>query len=255
MLRPSVPTPGETSLEALFDVGSLVRWLHLLSAVAFAGLALALDWFLGPMLLGPRGGALLPLMAPRLVGLLRLTGAVAWVTGMAYGLGWLARQDPEGTWHWLTATQRGQWIGIGGALATLAVFVAWFVLGPCWEQLAAAARERASDLERDRLEDTARAPQRDPLGHPARESGDRSAADAPDTSGWQRGAVLGARLTAALVLPLVFAMGAARHLGDTGASLPTSFATAAAVVTAGGLALGLLIGAFLNRLARRSSTD
>lgn len=208
-------------MEALFDVGSLVRWLHLLSAVAFAGLALALDWFLGPMLLGARGRPLLPLMAPRLVGLLRLTGAIAWVTGMAYGLGWLARQDPAGSWHWLTATQRGQWIGLGGALATLAVFVAWFVLGPCWEQLAAAARDPAED--------------------------------APETTGWQRGAILGARLTAALVLPLVFAMGAARHLGDTGASLPTSFATAAAVVSAGGLALGLLIGAWLHRLAQRSS--
>ncbi|RKY22473.1 MAG: hypothetical protein DRQ55_00820 [Planctomycetota bacterium] len=224
-LSPHPRPPPEALVESLLDAGTLVRWLHLVSAAAFVGLAAALDWVLGPALLGPRGRGLLGRVGPMLMLALRWTGATAWVTGMVYGLGWLARQDPAGPLSWLSSNQRGQWIALAAGLASVAVFLSWFLVSPCWEQLAAASAADAQGA---------------------------SQRAGPDPRRWRQGAALGARLTSALSLPLLFAMGAARHLGETGADPPASFGPAATLVVVGGLAAGLVLGSAANALARRS---
>jgi len=200
-------------VDALIDDGTLIRWLHVASAAAFTGLLLVVDWHLTPAALRARGEerkAVAALALPILASL-RWSGALAWVLGMTYALGFLARQDPEGTAHWLSTNTRGQWIALSFAYASIAVSVSWFVLAPLWEAL---ARGAVGDDDGDTLLATAA----------------RAA----------RGA--------SCVLPaLIFAMSAGKHLGETGGDLPTEFGLAGGAVTVGGIALGLILGAVFGR--------
>lgn len=199
------------------DAGALVRWLHLISAVVFGGLLAATDWVLGPVLLT---GAREPLrrVAAALLPALRWSGAVAWISGMTYALGWLARQHPDGAGRWLVDTDRGRWVALGGSAASVTVFLAWFALAPLWEQLSS---EGLDDGTRERLLTATRRC---------------------------------SRLAAALLLPVVFAMGAARHLGETGGPLPAEFGSVALVVLVGGTLAGALLSGAAAALARRAGS-
>lgn len=206
-------------MNALIDPGTLVRFLHVWSAATFAGLLFGLDWVLGPVLLADRTDPRVPRLAPIYLAALRWSGALAWGSGMTYALGWLARQDPQGAGRWFLHNQRGQWVTLAFGLASAAVFLAWFVAAPRWEQLARA-----------------------------------SGADAPHpfAGSWRRQAVVSTRLAAALGVPLLFAMGAARHLGESGGDLPTDMGDTALIVTGVGLALGLLLGQTAAAVTRRA---
>jgi uncharacterized membrane protein len=185
-----------------------LRWIHFLSGVTWIGLLWFFNWINGPFLNSLDAevrSKVVPQLMPRVLWWFRWGAAVTWISGVVYAYGVLARQDPEGTMHWMTEVQRGQWITMGFVYGSIMAFNVWFVIWPRQKKIISAVLK----------------------------------GEKPDPS-WPKVATNASRINTYLSIPLLFAMGAAKHLGELGGAMPTSFITAAAIVTAIGFAVAWL---------------
>jgi uncharacterized membrane protein len=197
-------------MEALLDVGMMIRWGHLSAGVCWIGLLWVLCWVDGPFLASldvDTRRKVLPRLLPKVHWFLRWGSAVTWVGGCWYGFGYLARQDPEGTLHWFTQVERGQWLGLGFLYGSLMVFNVWFIIWPRQQLLlrAMAAGEEPAALLR-----------------------------------WARASTWALRVNVYLSIPLLYTMSAGKHAGELGHDRGP-FLESAVLTTAVGVAIAAIL--------------
>jgi uncharacterized membrane protein len=186
----TAPGIGSNAVEVLQDHGMWLRWVHFLAGVIWIGLLWFFNWINGPF-----------------------TNSL----GVIYAYGVLAKQDPEGTMHWITETQRGNWITMGFVYGTIMAFNVWFVIWPRQKKIIGAIQR----------------------------------GEKPDPS-WPKVATNASRINTYLSLPLLFSMGAGKHMGELGTDLPTNFFVAAAIVTVIGFAVAWL---FIHKVGPTAGKD
>lgn len=208
-------------MEVLQDHGMLLRWLHFVAGVTWIGLLWFFNWVNGPFSasLEPEvRSKVIPQLMPRALWWFRWGAAFTWLSGVVYAM-LLAKSDPEatGVMDWFASTTRGNWIGMGFLYGTIMAFNVWVMIWPRQKKIISA---------------TIRGEKPDPA--------------------WGKVATTCSRMNTYLSVPLLFAMGAGKHLGEFGGDMPTSFLTAAAIVTVVGMAVAWF---FIHVLGPRVGKD
>lgn len=184
----------------LFDLGMVLRWAHFIAGITWIGLLWFYNYMNGAVMnsLEPdvRSKVLVQIM-PRTLWWFRWGAAFTWITGVWYAYGILARDDPEGTMHWMTEVTRGQWITMGFVYGSIMAFNVWFMIWPRQQKIISATIKGENP---------------------------------PEKAAWAKTATNCSRVNTYLSIPLLFAMGAASHLTTTG-----PFLVNAAVVTVLGM--------------------
>lgn len=199
-------------MEALLDHGMMLRWIHFIAGVTWIGLLWFYNWMNGPFTnsLEPDVRAkVIPQIMPRTLFWFRWGAAFTWLSGVIYAYGVLATQDPEGTMHWITETQRGQWITLGFVYGSIMAFNVWFMIWPRQKKIIAATIKGENP---------------------------------PEKAQWAKTATNCSRVNTYLSVPLLFAMGAGKHMGELGTDLPagSGIYVNMAVVTVVGMAFAWL---------------
>lgn len=197
-------------MEVLTDYGMLLRWIHFIAGITWIGLLWFFNYINGPFtnsLDADVRSKVIPQLMPRALWWFRWGAAFTWITGVIYAYGVLARTDPEGTMHWMTEVQRGQWITMGFVYGSIMAFNVWFVIWPRQQKIIRATIKGENP---------------------------------PEKAKWAKVATNASRINTYLSMPLLFSMGAARHLGELGGDMPTNFLLPAAIVTVVGFAIAWL---------------
>jgi len=199
-------------VDVFADHGMMLRWIHFIAGVTWIGLLWFYNWMNGPFsnALEPEVRAkVIPQLMPRTLFWFRWGAAFTWLSGVIYAYGVLARQDPEGTMHWITENQRGQWITLGFVYGSIMAFNVWFMIWPRQKKIIAATIKGENP---------------------------------PEKAQWAKTATNCSRVNTYLSIPLLFAMGAGKHLGELGGELltGTQLYIAMAAVTVVGMAFAWL---------------
>ncbi|MCB9898798.1 MAG: urate hydroxylase PuuD [Planctomycetes bacterium] len=198
-------------MEALQDYGMLLRWIHFVAGVTWIGLLWFYNYMNGPFsnALEPEVRAkVIPQIMPRTLWWFRWGAAVTWLSGVTYAYGVIARQDPEGTMHWMTETTRGQWITMGFVYGSIMAFNVWFMIWPRQQKIIRATI---------------------------------AGENPPEKAQWAKTATNCSRVNTYLSLPLLFAMGAGKHMGEFSLNSDMgSFWVNAVVITLIGFAVAWL---------------
>jgi uncharacterized membrane protein len=207
---PSIPTQeAEDAVEALSDTELIVRWVHIMAGVTWIGLLWFYNYMNGPFsnALEPEVRAkVIPQLMPRTLWWFRWGAAFTWLSGVYYAYGLLAKTDPEGTMHWITQNNRGQWITMGFVYGTIMAFNVWFMIWPRQKKIISATIKGENP---------------------------------PEKAAWAKTATNCSRVNTYLSIPLIFAMGAANHMVNRPAD-GTGFLVNAAVVSVIGFAVAWL---------------
>jgi uncharacterized membrane protein len=191
-------------LEILSDHGMLLRWIHLVAGITWIGLLWFFNWVNGPFMAAldaETKAKVIPQLMPRALWWFRWGAAFTWFSGVVYAV-ILAGADvtPEvqgSVMKWFAATTRGNWIGLGFVYGTIMAFNVWFIIWPRQKKIILATIKGENP---------------------------------PEKAQWAKVATNASRINTYLSLPLLFAMGAAKHMGELGGEQP-EFAPAAAIIT------------------------
>jgi len=199
-------------VEALSDHGMILRWIHFLSGVTWIGLLWFFNYINGPFTksLEPEvASKVIPQIMPRTLWWFRWGAAFTWFSGVAYSM-MLGQQHEGGVMKWFSETTRGNWIMLGFVYGTIMAFNVWFMIWPRQKKIISAVIK-----------------------------GDNP----PEKAGWAKTATNCSRVNTYLSIPLLFAMGAGKHMGEFGGAQPvgmSGFLTNAAIITAVGFAIAWL---------------
>jgi len=201
-------------LEILSDHGLIIRWIHVVSGVTWIGLLYFFNFINGPFqaaLDAETKAKVIPQLMPRTLWWFRWAAAFTWVTGMTYA--WILGSndmspDVQGSvMKWFVASQRGNWIGMGFVYGTIMAFNVWFIIWPRQKKIIMATIKGENP---------------------------------PEKAQWAKVATRASRVNTYLSIPLIFAMGAAKHAGELGGELSTNFMASAGIITAIGFAVAWL---------------
>ena len=191
-------------MEFLSDHGMWLRWIHFVAGITWIGLLWYFNFINGAFtnsLDADTRNKVIPQLMPRALWWFRWGAAFTWLSGVIYAYGVLATQEPEGTMHWITETQRGRWITLGFVYGSVMAFNVWFMIWPRQQKIITSVIKGENP---------------------------------PEKAGWAKTATNCSRVNTYLSFPLLFAMGAGKHAGEVGGALPVGFsgwATNAALVT------------------------
>ena len=200
-------------MEILSDHGLIIRWIHVVSGVTWIGLLYFFNFINGPFqgaLDAETKAKVIPQLMPRTLWWFRWAAAFTWVSGVTYA--WIlgSKLDPDGVMHWFQATTRGNWIGMGFIYGTIMAFNVWFVIWPRQKKIIMATIKGENP---------------------------------PEKAQWAKVATNASRINTYLSIPLIFAMGAARHAGELaegGDEMSTNFLLSAGIITAIGFVVAWL---------------
>jgi len=202
-------------LEILSDHGMLIRWIHFVAGVTWIGLLWFFNWVNGPFMASldaETKNKVIPQLMPRTLWWFRWGAAFTWITGLSYA--WIlgsADMSPDvqgSVMKWFSASTRGNWIGLGFIYGTIMAFNVWFIIWPRQKKIIMATVKGENP---------------------------------PEKAQWAKVATNASRINTYLSLPLLFAMGAAKHMGElrTSGENP-EFLPAAGIVTVIGFAVAWL---------------
>ncbi len=195
-------------MEVFSDVGMWLRWIHFVAGITWIGLLWYFNFINGPFtgsLEADVRSKVIPQLMPRALWWFRWGAAFTWLSGTVYAYGFIAPQNPGGTMNWITENMRGQWLTMGFVYGTIMAFNVWFVIWPRQQKIIRAIQS----------------------------------GNAPDPA-WGKTATNASRINTYLSVPLLFAMGAGKHMGEFAEDLPTDFLVPAALVTVVGMAFAWL---------------
>ncbi|MHC4846708.1 MAG: urate hydroxylase PuuD [Planctomycetota bacterium] len=192
----------------------IIRWIHFVAGVTWIGLLWFFNWVNGPFMAAldaETKNKVIPQLMPRTLWWFRWGAAFTWISGVTYA--WILGSndmspDVQGSvMKWFHASARGNWIGLGFVYGTIMAFNVWFVIWP---------RQKKIIMSTVKGENP------------------------PEKAQWAKVATNASRINTYLSLPLLFAMGAAKHAGELGGAMSTNFALSAGLITVIGFAVAWL---------------
>jgi uncharacterized membrane protein len=178
-------------VDFLSDTGMWLRWVHLFAGIIWIGLLWFYNFMNGPFTnaLEPEvRSKVIPQLMPRTLWWFRWGAAVTWLTGVLYGFMVLPKVS-GGHSEFFNST-RGWWISMAFVYGSVMAFNVWFMIWPRQQKIIRATIKGENP---------------------------------PEKAAWAKTATNCSRVNTYLSIGLLFAMGAAKHRGETGGNLPVGF--------------------------------
>jgi uncharacterized membrane protein len=140
----------------VFNINSLVIWIHVLAGITWIGLLYYFNFVQVPALAdaaadegGPGGAGITKYVAPRALWWFRWGAVVTWLSGATYLhlAGWLTNALTLGL---NGSGASGLWIGIGAWLGTIMLFNVWALIWPNQKKILGMVEASADEIAKAR---------------------------------------------------------------------------------------------------------